>query len=468
MFQQYPQRDFHIPIRLHKGRFQVRWGDHVAQGEGSVCLIWVPSPEIEIEVETTARDIDSDSVSLELPGFETDNVVVHSHILWPKQRLRAFISKIDSGCAQGLVSVGFQVVNFSNFFTRGLSATPGDPTAVTSIEQRLVNGDASTGTSVGLVFSSTCRATTFSHDGWLVNLVAVSDEDEVYKKLKANGGYAFTHVGQLTRMDGATFTAHQAERILDSVTAFLSFARGAACGLPIRWGRCATGEIVWRHFRSPIVDGWQTPISWFDRKHGELLHELFDPFCQLHNDEEQRDAFLLALNWYRHCNTQSSGIEGSIVLGMSALDLLSALIVAGPGRQVSAAKHDKWASKEKVRALLNALNVPASIPSCFKDLTVFAAKHGKADSCEALTELRDGFVHPNEKRRKIVFGTDGKAATFDAWRLSLWYQELALLCLLRHKGSYANRTTQRWAGQIEPVPWSVRSIPVSGKGEAGA
>ena len=467
MFQQYPQKALHEPIVLHEDQFQVRWGDRLAQGEGSACFIWLPSPGIEIEVETAARGIDSDSVTLELPGFKTDNVVVHSVHVVPsstrgsKRRLGVFVSKMDSGCEQDVVSVGFQVVNFTDFFTLGLLATPGDPTVITSVEQGLVNGDTSAGRPVGSVLSSTRAATTLSHGGWLVNLVAVSDADEVYKKLKARGGYVFTHVGQLTRMDGAMFAVHQAERILDSVTAFLSFARGAACGLPIRWGRCATGEIVWRHFRSPIVDGWETPISWFDSKHGELLHELFDPFCQMHNDEEHRDALLLALNWYRHCNTQSSGVEGSLVLGMAALDLLGALIVVGQNQATSAAKYDGYSAAKKLRVLLQALDVPVCIPHQFEALTRFAAKHGKSDSCEALAALRNGFVHSNEKRRKIVFEASGREATFEAWWLSLWYQELALLYLLGHQGSYRNRTTNGWVGQIESVPWSGRSASTS-------
>lgn len=466
MFQEYLQNNVNEPILLHEGRFRLRWGDHFAEEPGSAQLLWLPSPGIEVDIETTHAGVDLDSVAVELPGFEMENVIVHSKIFWPHGRIRAFVSEMESDRQQDLVSVGFQVVNFTNFYTRGLLATPGDPTVVTSVEQGLVNGDTSTGRPVGSVLSYTREATTLSHDGWLINLVAVSDADEVYKKLKANGGYAFTHVGQLTRMDGATFAVHQAERILDSVTAFLSFARGAACGLPIRWGRCATGEIVWRHFRSPIVAGWATPISWFDRKHGELLRELFDPFCQLHNDEEHRDALLLALNWYRHCNTQSSGIEGSLVLGMAALDLLSALIVAGQNPSTSAAKHDKFRAAKKLRVLLQALDVPVRIPHQFKALTRFAAKHGKSDSCEALAELRHGFVHSNEKRRKIVFEASGREATFEAWSLSLWYQELALLYLLGHQGSYRNRTTQRWVGQVEPVPWGVRSISVSGNEDA--
>ena len=36
---------------------------------------------------------------------------------------------------------------------------------------------------------------------------------------------------------------------------------------------------------------------------------------------------------------------------------------------------------------------------------------------------------------------------------------LALLRLLGHRGSYRNRTTAERVGQVEPVPWSGRSLP---------
>ena len=113
----------------------------------------------------------------------------------------------------------------------------------------------------------------------------------------------------------------------------------------------------------------------------------------------------------------------------------------------------------KLRALLKALDIPSESPPRYAALTAFAEKNDKWDSCEALTELRNGFVHANEKRRKVVFEADGRAAVFGAWQLSLWYQELALLRLLRYQGSYRNRTTAEWVGQVEPVPWSGRSCP---------
>ena len=126
---------------------------------------------------------------------------------------------------------------------------------------------------------------------------------------------------------------------------------------------------------------------------------------------------------------------------------------------MSAQEHDRLGAAKKLRALLEALDVPADIPPRYAALTAFAEKNGLSDSCEALVKLRNGFVHANETHRNVVFGSDGRAAAFDAWQLSLWYQELALLRQLRYRGSYRNRTTAERVGQVEPVPWSGRSLP---------
>ena len=76
------------------------------------------------------------------------------------------------------------------------------------------------------------------------------------------------------------------------------------------------------------------------RRHGALLKELFDAFCRMYNDKTFREALIVALHWYRHCNTQSSGKEGSLVLGTTALDLLSALVLVDRCRSMPADKHD--------------------------------------------------------------------------------------------------------------------------------
>jgi hypothetical protein len=55
-------------------------------------------------------------------------------------------------------------------------------------------------------------------------------------------------------------------------------------------------------------------------------------------------------------------------------------------------------------------------------------------------EIRHDYVRANPKRRKVVLSAS-KLAIFEAWQLSLWYQELALLYLLDRNGEYRNRMT---------------------------
>jgi hypothetical protein len=44
-------------------------------------------------------------------------------------------------------------------------------------------------------------------------------------------------------------------------------------------------------------------------------------------------------------------------------------------------------------------------------------------------------------------------ATFEAWQLSLWYQELALLYLVDHNGEYRNRMAAEAVGEVDKTPW---------------
>lgn len=128
-------------------------------------------------------------------------------------------------------------------------------------------------------------------------------------------------------------------------------------------------EIVWRQFGSPVVDRWtRGRSSWFDERHGALLAELFDAFCRMYNDKSLREPLVVALHWYRHCNTQSSGTEGALVLGMTALDLMSALVVVDRCGSMTANRHDEHRAAQKLRLLLKALGVPADIPPRYASL----------------------------------------------------------------------------------------------------
>ena len=79
MFQEYPQNNVNEPVGLYEGNFRIRRGGQVAVGTGSAALKWLPSPGIELDIKVTAphSSVDFDS-TVELPGFRTENPLVHS------------------------------------------------------------------------------------------------------------------------------------------------------------------------------------------------------------------------------------------------------------------------------------------------------------------------------------------------------------------------------------------------------
>jgi len=150
---------------------------------------------------------------------------------------------------------------------------------------------------------------------------------------------------------------------------------------------------------------------------------------------------------------RAGGMEGAIILGVTNLDLLGALVVVDRAAAMVEGKFDKLAAAEKLSKLLQTMKVSDTIPARQADLATFAVSNAWADAATTLAEFRHGYVHANKKRRKIALAAP-RLATFQAWQLSLWYQELALLYFLNHRGEYRNRVTAEWLGIVENVPWA--------------
>jgi hypothetical protein len=428
----HPHNAANEPVALHTGPVVLRVGARTSEGTGRLVLGFLPSTGLRLYVDIAsgaAPDAGS-RVQADVAGGVADALVNSVRIGLEEERafsaIEAGISRFETGATAGLASVGFQVLNFTDFLTPGPKAAP--------------------------VFGFPPRVTDLLAGGWRVRLAAVDRSKDIFKDLDEIGGYAFTHLGLLERVDGGLFGARDADAFLNTLAFFLSFARGAACSLPVRWGIDAGGGIVWQCWGSPIVDAWKTPETWFDEHHGNLLTELFPAFHEVSIDPDLGEPLKLALHWYQRSNMRAGGMEGAIILGITNLDLLSALVVVDRNGAMSDSKFDDLKAKEKLARLLAAMNVPATIPPRLSELTAFAGANGWADATVALAEIRHGFVHPNKKRRKIVMAAP-RLATFQAWRLSLWYQELALLHFLKHRGEYRNRLTAERRGIVENVPW---------------
>jgi hypothetical protein len=429
----HPHSAANEPVTLHEGPVLLRDGVEKIDGKGRVVLRFVPTTGLRLEVDAAVQTtLDAGArMQVDVAGSIAEALISSIKIRVKdgdrSTRIKASISTFETGTQGPLASVGFQILNFPPFSTPGLKSAPpsGSPPTLADLPGA----------------------------GWRIRLSAVPNSTDIVKSLKEIGGYAFTHVGVLERSDGTPFQAAEADRFLNILAGLLTFARGAACSLPVRWGIGADGTIAWQRWGSPIVDAWKFPGNWFDENHGNLLSELLPAFLNALADGDLAEPFKLALHWYQKSNMRAGGMEGAIILGLTALDLLGALVVVDRAAAMGESKFDKLTAAEKLAHLLDILKVPRTIPGPLSALSAFAASNGWADATVALAEIRHGYVHANRKRRQILLAAPN-VATFQAWQLALWYQELAVLYFLDHRGEYRNRLTAEWVGIVEKVPWA--------------
>ena len=105
---------------------------------------------------------------------------------------------------------------------------------------------------------------------------------------------------------------------------------------------------------------------------------------------------------------------------------------------------------DRLRLLATALEIPTDLPANFRALRL---KRGSKwdDGADAITGIRNALVHPAKKSEFA------EGSYYEAWMLSVWFLDLTFLRLLGHEGEYANRLSQRWVGQVETVPWGVKT-----------
>lgn len=282
---------------------------------------------------------------------------------------------------------------------------------------------------------------------WRIELKSMIETRERIKALKAEGGYALTHVGRVARADRSEFSGKEADESLRAIRYFLSFARGAWCEPSCAVGFDDSKARVWESWSSPR-DSWRQPSSWFDPHHCEQLAELFPGFMARWADDDWAEAFREVIYWYLNSNDSSRGIDAGIILTQAAIERLCYEYAVRERRLIEVSGFKDLRASDKFRLLFSSLDIPIDIPSALTEMTAIGMQFNWLDSPHALTEMRNSLVHPAHKRRGQYSG-----AYVEAWKLGLWYLELAILRICGYSGIYGNRLVQRWVGQVEDVPW---------------
>jgi hypothetical protein len=92
----------------------------------------------------------------------------------------------------------------------------------------------------------------------------VPDYSSLKEQLRADEGYALTHVGRLRRADGAFFTSRRAAVFVESLCRFFGFVRGAWSGPVLLSGRDHADRTVWEE--------WSARLSSPNEYHESFFH----------------------------------------------------------------------------------------------------------------------------------------------------------------------------------------------------
>jgi hypothetical protein len=281
---------------------------------------------------------------------------------------------------------------------------------------------------------------------WKIDLRSLPQSSDTFKKLDKIGGYGLTHIGRLVKQDGSSFTGKEALEMMDVLSLFFSFAKGAWCQPICLVGLDENSNKVWESWSS-ARDFWSEPLSWFDEMKSQQIADLFPDFMNRLTNGQWQDTLREVIYWYLNSNKGRADV--GIILTQTAIERLSFDYVVKERRLLEAEGFKTLRASDKFRLLFSSLDIPIDIPKYSDDIQQLAKQFNWLDTPQALTEIRNSLVHPEHKRRGQF-----NDAELDAWNLGLWYLELTILRLCGYTGTYHNRLLKNsWVGQVEDVPW---------------
>ena len=276
---------------------------------------------------------------------------------------------------------------------------------------------------------------------WLIELKSVQQLDKVIETLEAEGGRSITHEVKISRIDKGVFSAVDLFELIKSLRAFMSFVRGANCGISSVYGTDQKG------LQLPVRWGMENVAPWsIDRSllltvgGGDDIPIVFSGFYRPLSSHAWKENVFNAIDWYVHSNEVPFHV--GIVLSQTSLEVLSRLIIGSRwGKLPNAASH--------IGEALRISGVPQQVPASFGDLDGFCRKNGMASGPETLVRLRNYLAHGNLKSRQVP-----SRVFLEGHELCQWYIEMLLLHVFGYNGRYHSRISGLNKSSICNVPWA--------------
>ncbi|MFD5492257.1 hypothetical protein ACFWH4_04785 [Streptomyces sp. NPDC127091] len=297
-------------------------------------------------------------------------------------------------------------------------------------------------------------------DGWKITLDVRPQHQRVWKDLRRSDVYVMTHVMEIRRLDGGTFTATEAKPVLSALRVALSFALGrwVAPALPV--GQDANGKIVWEEWRPLLCDparkissGW-----WYHEDQAalqDLLNRVIPAFC----DTSREKPLRLQMQYAITATADRGFVEQRIMIGAAGLEHIIWQNLRLTGRLTKRQYGSgEWTTRQMLRTVLEDAGIDVDInPAHLPVAAGFAAERAQrsgqpVNGADLVKWVRNELVHPKEAQEPL-YRIPG--LTTDLWLLTRHYLVLLILHSIDYRGSYRDLAkTNGWVGEVEPVPWA--------------
>ena len=301
-------------------------------------------------------------------------------------------------------------------------------------------------------------------DGWTITLDVRPDHSDIWRDLNKSDVYVMTHVMEIRRADGASFTPRDAEPVLTAMHGGISFALGrwAAPMLPV--GLNGSGAAVWEEWKVGFCEQARSPsLGWWNEQDHRALADFLKLLISAFGDPSRRERLWMQMVLAITATYTPGLVEPRIMLGFSGLEDLmwQNLVLAGLMTEAEYAKKNPPTAK-KLRRVLNAAKIPVAIDGginpAIANLATDQLKYGqKIDGPEAVTWTRNRLIHPTPgKPNRNVYQYPGLLA--EIWLLIRYYLILLILHSLGYQGACRDlRKLAGWAGSTVTVPWASAS-----------
>jgi hypothetical protein len=300
--------------------------------------------------------------------------------------------------------------------------------------------------------------TTGQGDGWAVTLdvhQSMTGKTD-WSELKNSYGQRFTHVGQIRRLDGSTFTGRDAFDALDRIRLGLNLGLGrrTTAALPVGWYK---SEPVWCRWRSAPVDPYRNKTHWLDQT--IAAHQISDVVSlalSYTSNPLAKSVLKGAMAYYVSSNNDVT-VELTAALPTSGLQLLAYYrFVSGPNASHSKGSWNAKTTEEQIRLLLDEAEIDTSIPNHMSNILSARAKLSVSkQSGDALTTaiaMRNVVTHPT---KDLPYETFSIYEWAEIGMIARYWLCLSILRTIGYGGPIADvlSPTPAWTGSIKNPPW---------------